>query len=287
MRVAVLGLGLMGIPIALRLQQQGFAVSGWNRGAEGRRRAEALGVSVESDCALSIAGTSHVILTLSDANAIQTVLFASDKINLFGKRVLQMGTIAPSESRALAERVSRAGGHYLEAPVLGSIPEARSGRLILMAGGSREQYDSCLPLMKALGDEPRRVGEVGQGAALKLAMNQLIASLTAGFSLSLGLVRAEGVEVEDFMALLRKSALYAPTFDKKLEKMLRHDYANPNFPLKHLIKDIELFQRVAAESGIDQSLPETMRQLFERGLASGHGDDDYCSLYEAINPEGG
>ena len=280
-RVLVLGLGLMGAPIALRLIESGYEVTGWNRGFERAEAARELGVVVNGELKAAVDEADLLILTLSDASAIQSTL---DDLDLTGKIVLQMGTIGPSESRAIAQQVSSAGGDYLEAPVLGSIPEAKTGKLIIMAGGEEALYQRCLPVLKVLGEAPERVGTIGQGAALKLAMNQLIASLTAGFSLSLGLVRSEGLDVETFMGLLRNSALYAPTFDKKLGKMLAHDYANPNFPLKHLIKDVELFRRVAEENGIDSSLLTTMKSIFEKGSEAGFANEDYSALYEAINP---
>jgi len=285
MNIALLGLGLMGLPIALRLQQQGFDVTGWNRSEAPRQRAAAAGLGVSADLSAALAPADLVILTLSDAAAVEQVLFPSDEmLPLAGKMLLQMGTIAPDESRALAAQAAAAGAGYLEAPVLGSIPEARAGRLIIMAGGDEALYQRCLPLLQQLGQAPQRIGDVGQGAALKLAMNQLIASLTGGFSLSLGLVQAEGIQVEQFMSLLRASALYAPTFDKKLGKMLGHDYANPNFPLKHLLKDVRLFCQVAERNGIDTALPQAMESLLELGQRQGHGDDDYSALYEAVNP---
>ena len=287
MRIAQLGLGLMGLPIALRLQQQGFDVAGWNRGAAGRSAALAAELPVDHDLPAILESTDILVLTLSDCQAIETVLFSpGPALPLAGKLILQMGTIGPDESRGIARRCTGAGANYLEAPVLGSIPEARSGSLIIMAGGSEADFLRALPLLKALGRAPELVGQVGQAAALKLAMNQLIASLTTGFSLSLGLVRSEGLDVERFMGLLRDSALYAPTFDKKLDKMLAHDYANPNFPLKHLIKDLSLFRRVAEEQGIDARVPAAQLDLFQHGEAWGLDELDYSSLYELVNPPG-
>jgi 3-hydroxyisobutyrate dehydrogenase-like beta-hydroxyacid dehydrogenase len=195
-----------------------------------------------------------------------------------------MGTISPEESREIATQIEAVGGDYLEAPVLGSIPEAKSGELIIMAAGSEHAYHQLLLVLRGLGKEVEYLGPVGKGAAVKLAMNQLIASLTLGFSQSLGLVRAEGVEVEQFMGLLRQSALYAPTFDKKLKKFLEHDYAHPNFPLKHLIKDIALFQQVAEACGMNGEVASATLKVLLKGQDAGYGDEDYSSLYEAINP---
>jgi 3-hydroxyisobutyrate dehydrogenase len=285
MKIAVLGLGLMGSEIALRLLRQGLGVQGWNRSPGPARSLADQGLSIAATPAAAALGAEVLILALTDADAIRQTLFqGAAPPDLKGRICIQMGTIAPVESRNLAEAVARAGGSYLEAPVLGSLPEAREGRLIVMAGGDEALFQRCLPLLQVLGADPRRVGEVGQGAALKLAMNQLIAGLTATFSLSLGLVRAEGIEVETFMGLLRESALYAPTFDKKLPKYLSHDYAGANFPLKHLLKDVRLFRQVSEPLGLDNAVITTLEAACIRALGKGLGDQDYSALYEALVP---
>ncbi|MBM5828509.1 MAG: NAD(P)-dependent oxidoreductase, partial [Cyanobacteria bacterium M_surface_7_m2_040] len=113
----------------------------------------------------------------------------------------------------------------------------------------------------------------------KLALNQLIASLTHSFSLSLHLVQQAGVEVEAFMAILRGSALYAPTFDKKLAKELAGDYGNPNFPTAHLRKDLRLFVEAAAAQGLDTQGLEGLQRLLERATAAGLDALDYSALH--------
>lgn len=282
MRIAVLGLGLMGAAVARRLHQQNHDVIGWNRRPEPAQALREQGIATAASAGEAIATADAVVLLLSDYAAIDATLFAAEGGSLAGKLIVQMGTIAPDESRTLAGRVDAAGAAYLEAPVLGSLPEAAAGRLLIMAGGEPEVFDRALPLLQALGASPRRIGGVGQGAALKLAMNQLIAGLTATFSLSLGLVRHEGVEVDEFMALLRDSALYAPTYDKKLEKYLAHEYGRANFPLKHLVKDLRLFRRAGEQGGLDTALTEAIQAACERAVEQGWGDQDYSVLYEAL-----
>ncbi|PVV13211.1 MAG: hydroxyacid dehydrogenase [gamma proteobacterium symbiont of Ctena orbiculata] len=285
MKVALLGLGLMGLPIAHRLVHCGHELITWNRSKERLKTAQDEGLNVTPSLTEAVTAGEVLILTLSDAGAINQVLFdPSVKPLIRGKTVLQMGTISPDESRDIGAAVVDAGGDYLEVPVLGSIPEAKAGELIVMAAGSESAYHQTLLMLRGLGKEVEHLGPVGKGAAVKLAMNQLIASLTAGFSQSLGLIRAEGVEVEQFMGLLRQSALYAPTFDKKLKKFMEHDYSNPNFPLKHLIKDIALFQKVAEASGMNGEVANAILRILRSGQEAGYGDEDYSSLYEAINP---
>lgn len=287
MKTAVLGLGLMGSEIALRLKRQGIQVACWNRGPERAQAARERGLAVMDSAAEAIAAADLVLLVLSDAPAIrQTLLEAPEAAGaISGRTLVQMGTIGPAESRAIAARVEGLGARYLEAPVLGSLPEVREGRLILMAGGDPGLFEQCLPVFRDLSRDPRLIGPVGAGAALKLAMNQLIAGLTATFSLSLGLVRAEGIAVEQFMDLLRGSALHARTFDKKLDKYLSHDYGAANFPLKHLLKDVRLVRQVAEPIGLDTGLLAALESGCERAQAQGYGDQDYSALYEAISPQ--
>ncbi|MCX8017921.1 MAG: NAD(P)-dependent oxidoreductase [Rhodocyclaceae bacterium] len=283
MRIAVLGLGLLGAEVALRLKRQGHEVIGWNRGEGRAALARQRGLSLAATPAEAIAASELALLLLSDAAAIQETLFGQTAPpELAARTLVQMGTIGPDESRALAARVSAKGGAYLEAPVLGSLPEAREGRLILMAGGDPKLFERLRPVFLDLSPDPQHIGEIGQAAALKLAMNQLIAGLTATFALSLGLVRGAGIEVEQFMRLLRASALYAKTFDKKLANYLAHDYSSANFPLKHLRKDIALFRQTAAALGLETSLSEAIEAACLKAESLGLGDADYSALYEAL-----
>ncbi|WP_036247511.1 NAD(P)-dependent oxidoreductase [Methylobacter sp. BBA5.1] len=274
--IAWLGAGLMGNPMAGRLLDEGYPIRVWNRT---RAKAETLssqGAAIADTPADAVTGSDIVFTMLSDAQAVETAL---GDVALSGKTLVQMSTIGPGENRRLAGQVNDAGGVYLEAPVLGSIPEARSGKLIIMAGGPEAAYAEVRPMLTCLGPEPRLIGSVGQASALKLALNQLIASLTVAFSTSLGFVEENGVDVDSFMEILRQSALYAPTFDKKLAKMQEHDYRNPNFPTEHLIKDIDLFKREAR--GLDTTMLDVLLQLYRRAQA-GHGREDYSCVYDAV-----
>jgi 3-hydroxyisobutyrate dehydrogenase len=283
MHITILGTGLLGAEIAIRLRRQGLTVGAWNRTPDKAAALATAGVRVQATAAEAIGAADIVLLLLADAPAIESTLFGPAVEPVLADRVIvQMGTIAPAESRALAERVASARGHYLEAPVLGSLPEAREGKLIVMAGGDERLYQRCHPVFEALSEAPQRIGDIGQAAALKLGLNQLIAGLTASFALSLGLVRKAGLDVEQFMGVLRQSALYAPTFDKKLPKYLSHDYTSANFPLKHLLKDVRLIAGVMADAGIDTGTLDAIAAAAQRGIEGGLGDADYSVLYEAL-----
>jgi 3-hydroxyisobutyrate dehydrogenase len=286
MKVAFLGTGLMGQPMAQRLLEAEIPVIAYNRTASKLEALRDAGAEIVDSPEQAIRESDCTILMLTNAQAIEDILFSdSAKQQLAERTVIQMGTISPTESKAIASQVVAAGGEYIEAPVLGSTPEAKAGKLIVMVGASPEQYQKWSGILKHFGSETLHIGEVGAAAAVKLALNQLIPSLTGAFALSLGFVQREGVEVERFMEILRQSALYAPTFDKKLQRMLDRDYSNPNFPTKHMLKDTNLFLNEAKSKGLNVSSLEGIRQLLEIAQNLGLAEADYSALFSAINPD--
>ncbi len=284
MKIGFIGTGLMGTPMAEQLLANRVSLMAYNRSPEKLETLQQAGAEIAASVPDLLQQCQAVILMLSDAAAIRSVLFTDEaKVQLVDRTVIQMGTIAPSESRSLLAEIEASGGHYLEAPVLGSIPEAKSGKLLVMVGARPEEFQQWLPILQHLGTEPKLIGEVGTAAALKLALNQLIGSLTTAFALSLSFVQQQGVAVEDFMQILRQSALYASTFDKKLQRMLEQNYADPNFPTKHLLKDTKLFLGEAESIGLQVDSLSGVRQILEEACGAGLADTDYSALFAVVS----
>lgn len=284
-KVAFIGTGLMGEPMAQRLLAAKVPVVAYNRTASKLETLQTSGAEIADLPEKAIAKSDCVVLMLTNADAIKNVLLKeASRQQLSGKTVIQMSTISPQESREIHDAVVAGGGEYLEAPVLGSIPQAKAGELQVMVGASPEQFAKWSDFLKNFGS-PVLLGAVGTAAATKLALNQLIASLTTAFSLSLGFVQRQDVDVEQFMSILRQSALYAPTFEKKLPQMLERNFAHPNFPTKHLLKDTNLFLTEAEAIGLNVSSLEGVRKVLEMAQQLGLAEADYSSLFAAINPE--
>ncbi|NJN49005.1 MAG: NAD(P)-dependent oxidoreductase [Alkalinema sp. RL_2_19] len=284
----------MGEPMAARLLTIAQQLTVYNRTPARTAALQAQGATVANTVADVFAQSDVVVLMLTDADAITSLLFtpallapacAEPAIPFAGRTIIQMGTIAPQESQTLHDRITSQGGEYLEAPVLGSIPEAKSGNLIVMVGATLPQFEQWRSLLETFGPNPTLVGPVGTGAAVKLALNQLIGALTTAFGLSLALTQNAGVDPEVFMSILRQSALYAPTFDKKLVRMLEQNYANPNFPAKHLLKDMNLFSQAAAGQGLPTEVTTAIAQLLQQTIIAGLADGDYSALYRQIQPQ--
>jgi 3-hydroxyisobutyrate dehydrogenase len=285
MTIALLGTGLLGRAIAERLRSVGHSVTVYNRTTTKALPLQACGITVVTRPEQAMVEADCVVLMLTDAAAIRAVLLTSASLAVLrGKTVIQMGTIAQEESLALQVEIERVGGSYCEAPVLGSLAEAQAGTLLVMVGGTEGQFAQWGPLFRSLSREPRLVGPVGKAASLKLALNQLIVAEISAFALSLGLVQRAGIPVDTFMAVLRESALFAPAFENKLPRLLARDYQHPNFPTRHLLKDVDLFLKEASGYKLTTSSLEGIRPVLERTIAQGLGDADYSAIFEVVNP---
>lgn len=276
--------------MARRLLAGGHAVTVWNRTPSRAAALASDGARIAATPADAVQDADIVVVMLGDHAAIEATLLPPEAApDLADKTVLQMGTITPDQSRDLAARLATRDAHYLEAPVLGSLPEAKSGTLQVMVGGDHALFERWKDLIGELGTA-RLVGPVGHAATIKLALNQMIATMTGAFSLSLGLLERSGVSSHDFREILRGSALSAPTFEKKLPRMLASDFGNPNFPLKHLLKDMDLFVHTARTVGLEAPSLEALASVLRRGVDEGSGECDYSILFRLLCPrdtEGG
>jgi 3-hydroxyisobutyrate dehydrogenase len=286
MKIGVIGTGLMGQPMALKLLQASLSVIAYNRTASKLQPLKQAGATIAESPKIVLQEADCIILMLTDAQAIKEMLLTENTVSLLKNRtIIQMGTISPQESKSICNNVIAAGGAYLEAPVLGSIPQVKVGKLIVMVGSTEEQFQQWLPILNHYSNEPIYIGAVGTASAMKLALNQLIAGLTATFALTLAFVQRQGVDVEQFMAVVRESALYAPTFDKKLSLMLTRNFANPNFPTKHLLKDTNLFLAQAEELGLTTAPLAGIKIILEKAIEMGLANTDYSAIYNAISSE--
>ncbi len=286
MDTAFLGAGLMGAPMAKRLLDAGHKVSVYNRTLSKTRPLADAGAAVAGSPQEAVESAQCVITMLTDAGAIEEVVLNNPVLSaLEGRILIQMSTIAPSESEDIMARVTEAGAEYMESPVLGSTPQAEQGRLILMVGSTPGQFDEWRGFIEAFGPDPVYAGEVPGAAVLKLALNQLIASFMSAFSLSYGLVRKSGVDTDKFMEVFRRSPLYVKSLEGKLESIRARDFTNVHFPAKHLLKDVELLLKAAGDTDLDTGALQGVRKIIEKTVAGELGDLDYSALYNLVDPQ--
>jgi len=275
MRVAFLGLGIMGRPMAANLVKAGHEVSTWNRSA-GK---EVEGAQSAASPAEAARGAEVVWMCVSDTEAVEQVLFGTEGVEKgleSGAVVVDSSTISPSATLKFAERIRAKGSDYVDAPVTGSKIGAEGGQLIFIVGGAEPTVDRLKPLFAAMGKLMVRVGETGQGQSAKIAMNLMIALTYEGFAEGLTLATKLGVKAEKLLELVNASMVRSGVVEYKAPFVLKRDFS-PNFPLRLMHKDIHLMLDAAREARIKLPALETVEEIYEIATDEGQADLDYAA----------
>ena len=281
MKVAFLGLGIMGRPMAANLVKAGHAVTVWNRTpgktVEGARTAATPAEAAD--------GAEVVWICVSDTAAVEQVLFgeqgAAESLRE-GMVVVDSSTISPSVERGIAQRLAQRGVAHLDAPVTGSKLGAESGQLIFIVGGDEAVIERVRPLFSAMGKDVKHMGGASMGQAAKLAMNLQIALIFEGFAEALALATKLGVEPERLIGLVQASMVRSGVVDYKAPFVLRGDFS-PNFPLRLMHKDIHLALDAAREARVRLPGLETVDEIYEIAHDDGHDDLDYAATLDIIS----
>jgi len=275
MRVAFLGLGIMGREMAANLVKAGHEVAVWNRTPgrviEGARSA--------ATPAAAASGVEVVWMCVADTKAVEEVLFGAQGIESSlaeGMTIVDSSTISPSATRQFAERVGKRGVHYVDAPMTGSKAGAQAGTLTFMIGGDEGTIESLNPLFTAMGKQFFRMGETSKGQATKLAMNLQIALIYEGFAEALTLATKLGVDTAAMLPLIQASMVRSGVVDYKAPFVMKRDFS-PNFPLRLMHKDIRLALDAAREARVKLPALETVEEIYEVAAEDGKGDLDYAA----------
>ena len=228
MKVAYLGLGIMGGGMAANLVKAGHEVTVWNR----TPKAPPDGAKAADSPRAAAAGADVVWLCVSDTEAVRQILFGDQGVEGSlrpGMTVADSSTISPAASREFAARVRQKGASFVDAPMTGSKVAAASGQLIFMVGGEEKIIEQLQPLFKVMGKQVSRMGGNGMGLSAKLAMNLMIALTYEGFAEGLMLAKKLGVDPELLVPLIQSSMVRSGVVDYKAPFVLTRDFT-PNFP---------------------------------------------------------
>ena len=275
MRVAFLGLGIMGQAMAANLVNAGHEVTVWNRTPG--KLVERAGIAPTPAAAAQ--GAEVVWLCVSDTDAVQEVIFGKDGAETSlaeGMIIADSSTISPAATLKFAERVRTKGVAWVDAPMTGSKIGARDGTLVFIVGGDDASVERLKPLFAAMGKKIFRMGETGKGQATKLVMNLQIAMIFEGFAEALTLATKLGVDTQQLLALIEATMVRSGVVDYKAPFILRRDFT-PNFPLRLMHKDIRLTLEAAKEARVKLPGLETVEEVYEMATEDGNRDLDYAA----------
>ncbi len=278
-KIGVIGLGIIGTRVAANLRSAGHQVYVWSRTP--RAAPNFLGSVVE------VADLCDVIeLFVSDDRALQEVIRTVAAALRPRHVVLCHATVSPEATRHAAGIVESQGARYLDAPFTGSKMAAQNRQLVYYIGGAKPALEEVRPVLEATSKAILHVGGIGDASVLKIATNMLTASIVQTLAEALALVRAAGIDGSKLVEALENNSSRSGTSDLKLPAMIAAN-TEPNFSLKHMLKDVRFAQELADEYELSLPLTDTTSEILALGMQNDWGDKDFsvvAQLYPAPPP---
>jgi 2-hydroxy-3-oxopropionate reductase len=279
-RVGLIGLGVMGRPMALHLLSAGFALSVHDLDPARVESVVAAGAASASSAA-AVAEASDVVITmLPTPDAVEDVVLGLEGVLARarpGTLLVDMSTIAPALARRLAAASAERDVAFLDAPVSGGEAGAENGSLVIMVGGEEAVLQRALPVFEALGSQIVHVGPHGAGQIVK-ACNQVVVALTyAAVSEALVLGSKSGVAPELILDVLSGGLAANKIMEVKRRSFVEHDF-EPGGPVDMTYKDLRIALGWADEAGVPLPFTALAQQLYGSLRATGRGGLDHAAL---------
>ena len=290
MRVAFIGLGIMGSRMAANLASAGHELTVWNRTREKAEKwAEAQGAKVAATPAEAAAQADVAITMVVDGPQVEAVLLGPGGVAegaQSGLLCVDMSTIAPGQARALAAELAELGIAFVDAPVTGSSPKAEDGTLTIMAGGDERDFVRARPLFEAMGELVVHVGELGHGETIKLINNAVAAVNAAVVGEALLVGKRAGVDLDALERVMGAGSGGSAMLALKAGPMRRHDYETL-FKLEHMLKDVRLCLEEGQAVGAPFTFAAHAREILTAAAGRGLGEADFAALIEVLGGQAG
>ena len=271
--IGVIGLGIIGSRVAENLGKAGYEVFVWSRSpraipnflANPREVAESahtLQIFVRDDAAL-LAAIEDMLPALTPAHLI-----------------LNHATVSPAATIEAAERVSKTGAAFLDAPFTGSKMAAQNGKLVYYIGGDAGLMPLAEPVLKASSAKIMHVGKIGDATVLKIATNLITAVTVKGVQEAVALTQAQGVDPRKLLEAEEPNANFSPLIGMKLPAMIDQNF-EAHFSLQNMLKDADFALALAEQKGLKLGALQAMADAMRTAKEAGKGDSDFSVIGEA------
>ncbi|KAK3013460.1 hypothetical protein RJ639_009768, partial [Escallonia herrerae] len=283
-RVGFLGLGIMGSPMAQNLIKAGCDVTVWNRTKSKCDPLISLGAKYKSSPEEVAASCDVTFAMLADPqSAVDVACGEHGAANGMspGKGYVDVSTVDGATSKMINGHIKATGALFLEAPVSGSKKPAEDGQLIFLTAGDSSLYNTAAPFLDIMGKSKFYLGDVGNGAAMKLVVNMIMGSMMASFSEGLILGEKVGLDPGVLVEVVSQGAISAPMFSMKGPSMVQSLYPTA-FPLKHQQKDLRLALGLAESVSQPTPIAAAANELYKVAKSCGLSDQDFSAVIEAL-----
>jgi 3-hydroxyisobutyrate dehydrogenase-like beta-hydroxyacid dehydrogenase len=285
MRVAFLGLGIMGSRMAANLVRAGHELTVWNRTGERAREFAESHRARHAATPAEAAGEAEIVLSMVvDGPQVQAVLLGEDGAAhgaASGTLFLDCSTIGPLAAREIAGELGGRGLRFADAPVTGSSPRAEDGTLTIMVGAAEEDFERARAVLEAMGELIVHAGGVGQGQVVKLINNAVAATNAATLAQALIAGAGCGADLDALVEVMGAGSGGSAMLELKARPMREHDYSTL-FKLDHMRKDVRLCLEQGEAAGVPFPFAALTHEILVAATALGHGENDFASLLEVL-----
>ena len=279
-RIGLIGLGLMGRPMAMNLLKAGHSLTVWNRTASRANELVAAGAKLAKSPQEAAAASEFLITMVSDPPALEEVLWGPGGAMQSLQRgciYMDSSTISPALARKIAAACAERGARFLDAPVTGGDWGAKKGELLFMVGGDAATLKEAEPILGVMGKKWFHLGPHGAGQTIKLAMNLILALQVDALAEALALVTRAGLQGERLVEVLQSSMARSGVLDIKAPNLLKGEYL-PSFPLRLMHKDLGLALDLANQLGVPLPATAAARETYSAVKGSAKEDLDYSAV---------
>ena len=286
MKIHSIGIGKMGLPMALHLKADGHTVTVSDPSPEQVQGARKQGLVPAEDTRQALAAADVVLSSLPHDAALLAVAAEVAASSRKGSVYIDTSTVSPQASAEAAALLAPRGIDYLRCTVSGNNKMAEAAQLTVMASGPRAAFDRMLPLLKLFGPNQFYLGDAEQARLMKLVVNLMIAQTSAMLSEALTLGRKGGLDWADMWRVLNASAVASPILKAKSVQLVERDFT-PTFTVTQMQKDLGLILGAGAATGVP--LPQTAltMQLMVAAVAQGDAGDDYATIIKVMERSAG
>jgi 3-hydroxyisobutyrate dehydrogenase-like beta-hydroxyacid dehydrogenase len=280
MKVGIVGLGRMGAAMSRRLRACGFDMVGWDRNTQANQAMAADGLSIAANARGVAAVSDIVISSITEDHGVRRIFTGPAgflEAEVAGKLFIEMSTLQPMTGRELAPLVAERGARLIEAPVLGTIPQAQAGTLFAMVGGGLEDLDRARPVLEKLTRRIAHMGPNGSGYAMKLAANLGLGAYIQAVAESLALGAQQGLALDQMVDVLQESATACGWLKSKAD-VLKGSKGDITLDIRTLRKDIMSAIATGALTGVPMPLSAGTLASLSAAVDGDYGDGDLAEL---------
>lgn len=281
-KIGWIGLGLMGVRMSQQLLNAGYSLTVYNRNKDKETGLKQQGAATASNPKALLQQTDVVIIMITDDKAVNEVFEGADGLlsgDLKGKVIINMSTVSPAISKQMAGLCRQHDGWYIDAPVSGSIKQAETAQLVIMAGGDAKVFEQVKPVLEKMGKMVLHIGDAGAGNAAKLAINTLLSFHVQGLAEAVILAKRNGIAADVLLSMLNNAAIANPFMKIKGDAIINDNF-EPAFTLKNIVKDLKL----AKDIGLDTPAGKTAIATFEAAEPE-FGNQDLIAIYKYLEKE--